>query len=220
MQKQTITKPTVILMYGYPGSGKSYFGRQFAEETSTAYICADQLRHEFFDEPTYSKDETEVVDHLTLYMLGTYLKSGLSVVYDCDNDRLPSRKLVYSVAKSNKAQPIVVWIQIDIESCFSRVVNRDLRKIDDKYAEKLDRTSFESKISKMQNVISSEDYIVLSGKHAYSTQKRALLKKLFENGLLDNDFALSNLAKPELVNLVPNPNPGRVDTNRRNINIY
>jgi predicted kinase len=220
MQKQVIVRPVVILTYGFPGSGKSYFGRQFADEVSIAYISSDYLRHEFFENPTYSNKENSIINHLTVYMLENFLKAGVSVIYDCANDKLNARKMVSTIAKANKAESIIVWLQIDVESCFSRIVNRDHRKIDDKYSEKLDRSSFDNRIVKMQNPGESENFVVMSGKHVFSTQKRALYKKMLENNLLDQSYALNNVAKPELINLVPNSMNGRVDNNRRNINIY
>ncbi|HEY5268523.1 MAG TPA: AAA family ATPase, partial [Candidatus Saccharimonadales bacterium] len=171
MNKQTITKPTIFLMYGYPGSGKSYFGRQFADDTMSAYINDDTLRHEFIENPTYKKQENDTIEHLSIYMLNNFLRPGVSVVYDCDNDLISDRKLISTIANQHKAQLIIVWLQIDVESSFNRVNNRDARKIDDKYAEKLDRTSFESKIAKMQNPSDRENYVVISGKHTFRAQK-------------------------------------------------
>jgi len=207
-------------MYGYPGSGKSYFGRQFADETKSAYVNDDTLRHEFIDNPTYNKSENNAVQHLSVYMLNNFLKSGISVVYDCSNRRTADRKLLYTIAENYKAQVMIIWIQIDIESSFNRVNNRDSRKIDDKYAEKLDRTSFNSVVGSMQNPSDKDDFVVISGKHVFSTQKHAVYKKLSERNLLNQDYLNSNLPKPELINLVPNLYSGRVDNKRRNINIY
>ncbi len=220
MNKQKITKPTIFIMYGFPGSGKSYFGRQFADDAAAAYINDGVLRFEFIDEPTYDSDENSTIEHLSTYMLNNFLKAGVSVVYDCDNDKISERKLLAAIAKEYKAEVIVVWLQIDIESSFNRVNNRDSRKIDDKFAQTLDRTSFESRIAKMQNPTEHEDFVVISGKHTFNTQKHAVYKKLLEKNLLDPDYASNKVPRPEMINLVPNIYNGRVDNTRRNINIY
>ncbi len=220
MNSQIITRPTIFIMYGYPGSGKSYFGRQFADETRSAYINDDTLRHEFIENPTHNKSENNAVQHLCIYMLNNFLRSGVSVVYDCRNSRASDRKLLSTIADNYKAQVIIVWLQIDIESSFNRVNNRDARKIDDKYAEKLDRTTFNGLVGRMQNPSEKDDYVVISGKHVFSTQKHAVYKKLSEKNLLSQDYLSNNLPKPELINLVPNLYSGRVDNKRRNINIH
>src|ERR1019366_2392580 len=103
MSKQIITKPTILVMYGYPGSGKSYFGRQFADDSSSAYINDDTLRFEFIENPTYDKDEDNTIEHLSIYMLNNFLKTGVSVVYDCNNDKIADRKLLAEIAKEHKA---------------------------------------------------------------------------------------------------------------------
>jgi hypothetical protein len=100
------------------------------------------------------------------------------------------------------------------------VNNRDARKIDDKYAEKLDRTTFETRIARMQKLVEKEDYVVISGKHTFLAQKHAVFKKLLEKNLLNKDYLSDSLPMPELINLVPNLYSGRVDNKRRNINIY
>jgi predicted kinase len=220
MNKQIIIKPTVFITYGYPGSGKSYFGRQFAEDSHLAYVNSDLLRHEFIDNPRYDKQEDDTIDHLSTFMLENFLKAGVSVVYDCNNSRIATRKMINAIVSRFRAETLIVWLQIDVEGSFDRVNNRDARKIDDKYAEPLDRTSFEDRVNKMQNPAEREDYVVVSGKHIYKGQKQAVYKKLLEKKLLNPEFANNNLPKPELVNLVSNLYGGRVDNKRRNINVY
>jgi hypothetical protein len=112
---------------------------------------------------------------------------------------------------------VLIWLQIDIESAFARVAKRDRRKVDDKYTVSLDRTSFEQIVNQMNNPQTSENYIVISGKHAYKTQQNMVLKRLFDMGLLNMVQADGTQAKPELTNRVPNPMAGRVDISRRNI---
>jgi len=220
MNKAMIVKPTVFMTYGYPGSGKTYFARQFAEDSMLAYVSSDLLRFEFIENPTYEKQEKDTIDHLSIFMLENFLRAGVSVVYNCDNSRLSTRKMINEMAKRFKAETLVVWPQIDIESSFDRVNNRDARRTDDKYAEPLDRTTFEDRVNKMQNPTDRENFVVISGKHSFKGQKQAVYKKLLEMKLLSPEFVSSNIPKPELVNLVSNLYGGRVDNKRRNINVY
>jgi predicted kinase len=220
MNKSMIIRPTVFITYGYPGSGKSYFARQFAEDSTLAFINSDLLRHEFIDNPSYDKQENDTIDHLSTFMLENFLKAGVSVVYDCNNSRISTRKMITAIADRFKAETLIVWPQIDIETSFDRVNHRDARRTDDKYAEPLDRTTFEDRVNKMQNPTEREDFVVISGKHSFQGQKQAVYKKLLEKKLLSPEFATNNIPKPELVNLVSNLYGGRVDNKRRNINVY
>jgi predicted kinase len=220
MHKQLLTKPVLIILYGFPGSGKTFFSRQFSEEINAANINGDLLRFEFFENPSYTRDEDDVVNHLSLFMVGQFLQTGVSVVYDANSMRQSQRRILKDIANRAKAETLIVWPQIYMESAFMRVVKRDRRKADDKYNRQLDRTSFEQVISGMQNPSVHEDYVVISGKHNFITHKNAVFKKLYEKGLVNTDTAESKMVKPELVNRIPNNLlGGRVDAARRNISI-
>jgi predicted kinase len=217
MSKLTLTKPTLILLYGFPGSGKTYFARQLCEIVNAAHVQGDRIRYELFEEPRYDKQENEVVSHLSQYMAEEFLAAGVSVVYDLNASRISERRALRDMARRAKATPVLIWLQIDDESAFTRVVKRDRRKSDDKYAMPLDRTTFDGIISRMQNPDHSEDYVVLSGKHTFHTQRSAIIKRLYDMGLLSAETASNKMVKPGLVNLIPNPMAGRVDNSRRNI---
>ncbi len=215
--KLELTQPTLFLLYGFPGSGKTYFARQICEELQAAHVQADRIRFELFEEPRFDKQEDDIVNNLMMYMAEEFLNAGISVVYDMNAARVGQRRILRELARKSKAQPIVIWFQMDIESAFTRIVKRDRRKTDDKYAIMLDRTTFEDLVSKMQNPTPTEDYIVVSGKHTFHTQRSAIIKKLYDMGLLNAQQTTSGIAKPALVNLIPNPLAGRVDPSRRNI---
>ena len=153
------------------------------------------------------------------YMTGEFLSAGLSVIYDVNAMRAGHRRLLRDMARKHHAEPILVWLQIDVESAFARLGTRDRRRMDDKFAAPTDRATFERVAGAMQNP-QNEDYIVVSGKHTFDTQLSAFVKRLRELGLVPSVQAVtSKVAKPGLVNLIPNPAAGRVDLSRRNIMI-
>lgn len=217
MSKLPLNKPTLILLYGFPGAGKSFFARQLCEDIQAAHVQGERIRYELFEEPRYDKQENDVVNHLMEYMAEEFLNAGISVVYDINAARVGQRRLLRELARKAKAPSILIWLQIDVESAFTRAVKRDRRKADDKYAMALDRTTFDSQAGQMQNPEPTEDFFVISGKHTYHTQRSAVIKKLYDTGLITPDGASSKVVKPGLVNLIPNPMGGRVDQSRRNI---
>jgi predicted kinase len=203
------------MLYGFPGAGKTFFARQLSEGLGAAHIQGDRIRSELFSKPTYDKRETELVASLMDYMAEEFLKAKVSVIYDMNAARFAKRRALRDIARRLHVSPLLVWMQIDIESSFTRIAKRDKRHIDDKYASSLDRTTFEAIINQMQNPNRDEDYLVISGKHTFSTQQNAIIKKMHNMGLISSDEAVSRVVKPELVNLVPNAAGGRVDMNRR-----
>ncbi len=219
MAKLQLSQPTLFLLFGFPGSGKTYFARQLCEELQAAHVQGDRIRYELFDHPRYDRQENEIITHLMAYMTEEFLQAGISVVYDINAMRSRQRRDLREMARRNKAHTVLVWFQIDIESSFDRVQKRDRRKIDDKFSMPLDRTTFEANIGGMQNPSPAEDYMVISGKRTFHTQRSAVIKKLYDMGLLQSEQTTAGIAKPNLVNLIPNSSGGRVDPSRRNIMI-
>jgi predicted kinase len=219
MNKISTTKPLLIMLYGFPGAGKSHFAKQLAESLQVAHVHADRIRHELFEKPRHDKAENEVITHLMGYMTEEFLAAGVSVIYDTNVMRKSQRKALRELARKAKAGFLLVWLQIDAESAFQRTQKRDRRKVEDKYAMPLTRADFEKATALMQNP-SDEDYVVISGKHTFHTQKNSVVKRLYEMGVIHSEEITSKVVKPELVNLIPNPLGGRVDVSRRNIRIH
>lgn len=206
------------MLYGYPGSGKTHLAHELSQTLQAAHVHADRIRGELFTEPRYDKEENDIVDHLMLYMAEEFLQAGVSVIFDTSVDKMAQRRALRNMIRHTKAHVLMVWLQIDAESAYQRLGKRDRRKSDDKYARDYDRDRFDSVLANMQNP-KEEDYIVISGKHTFNTQRSAIFKKLYELGLISTGTTTSNVVKPELVNLVPSPLAGRVDQTRRNITI-
>lgn len=217
MSKVVPTKPLLIMLYGFPGSGKTYFARQLTEHLQAAHVQADRIRYELFDKPRYDKQENDVITQLMDYMTQEFLSAGISVVYDTNAMRQSQRHALRDLARKSKAQPFLIWLQIDTDSALARISKRDRRRSDDKYAAPLDRNMFGNVVGYMQNPSLTEDYVVISGKHVFNTQFGAVVKRLHELNLIAASDVVARIVKPELVNLIPNPAAGRVDMSRRNI---
>jgi predicted kinase len=216
MSKVTPNTPLLILLYGFPGAGKTAFARQLCDHLQAAHVQDGRIRTELFEQPRHDREENQVISHLMDYMTGEFLSAGISVIYDTNAMRVSQRRALRELARKSHAQPLLIWLQIDTESAFLRANKRDRRKADDKYNPPLDQATFERLASGMQNP-QNEDYIVISGKHTFQTQLSAFMKRLRELGHVTTNDATPKLIKPGLVNLVPNPAAGRVDMSRRNI---
>jgi len=220
MVKILPTKPLLVMLYGFPGAGKTFFARQLCEQLVAVHVHGDRMRAELFEKPTHSKEENHIVSSLMNYMTGEFLAAGVSVVYDTNAMRTTQRRALRNMAQKAGAETVLVWLQVDPESALARASRRDHRKADDKYARSLDRATFDSLSRGMQNPEGTEHYQVISGKHVFTTQRSAILRHLMERKLINLDAQSSHqIGKPGLVNLVPSPAAGRVDLSRRNISI-
>src|SRR3989344_8589784 len=128
MNKVTPAKPLCIILYGFPGAGKTHFARQLSEVIQAAHVNGDRLRYELFENPRYDKREDEIIEHLMAYMADEFLSAGMSIIYDVNATRVGQRRLLRDMARKASAEPVLVWMQIDPESAFMRVTKRDRRK--------------------------------------------------------------------------------------------
>jgi predicted kinase len=218
MSKIVLAKPTLICLYGYPGSGKTYVARSLSDAIQLAQVSSDRIRNELFQNPRYDAQENAIITHLMDYMSEEFLSAGVSMVYDTNALRIAQRRRLRELAQKHRAAYLLIWLQIDIDTAFARTQERDRRTADDKYSEPQTKSTFDRQVSGMQNP-EGEDYLVISGKHTFATQKNSIINRLYQMGLIGANTVQHSVAKPELVNLVPNPHAGRVDLSRRNITI-
>lgn len=220
-QKISTNKPLLILLYGFPGGGKTYFARQLSENLKTAHVHGDRIRFELFDQPQYDRQENSIINQLMQYMTEEFLSAGINVIYDANAMRKSQRAALREMARKKGAKTVVVWFQLDADTAFERTQKRDRRKADDRFAAEYTHDLFRRYISHMQHPEATEDYVVVSGRHTYPSQQTSFFKKLMQLGYIDTQSAHDKVVKPGLVNLVPRPNinAGRVDMSRRNINI-
>lgn len=213
------SKPFLVFLYGYPGSGKSLFGKQLADEIErTVYLSADKIQHDPSEDLKNQSGYSQTLfNAVQKYMAQEYLKSGISVVLDTPAMKKSERRMLKNIAVTNKCPSILIWLQIDPESAFARLKKRDRRKSEDKYAVSYTAEQFQAVLSNCQNP-ENEDYTVISGKHNYKSQRVTVLKKLYDMGVIKLDQSIQNIAKPELVNLIPKLQ-SRGQFLRRNISI-
>lgn len=217
--KLSTTEPLLILLYGFPGSGKTHFARQITDNIQAAHVHGDKIRNELFEEPRFDKQENSIVNQLMDYMTEEFLSAGMTVIYDVNAARGAQRRSLREMARKKGARTVIIWFQMDPDTAYARIQKRDRRKSDDKYARSYNADMFRRYIGHMQQP-RNEDYVVVSGKHTYPSQQSAFLKKLMEDNLIDTVQASKKVPKPGLINLVPRPSAqGRVDLSRRNINI-
>lgn len=216
-QKLRLQKPILIMLYGFPGAGKTHFSHNLTDDLEVAHLHGDRIRHELFEEPRYDAQEDAIVKQLMQYMAEEFLNAGVSVIFDANAMRRSQRHEIRELARKKKAKTILVWFQMDPDTAYQRLSNRDRRTSDDKYAIDYTAETFKQVARKMQHPATTEDYVVVSGKHTYNSQRSVFFHKLVELGYADRLRASSKVAKPGMINLVPSR--GRVDMARRNINI-
>lgn len=83
----------VIIVFGLPGSGKSYFASRLAKSMHAVYLNSDRIRKEMFEQRTYSPREKKAVYGQMLLGLRKALKQRKNVVLDATFHKTVTREL-------------------------------------------------------------------------------------------------------------------------------
>src|SRR5690554_3704424 len=108
--KITVNKPFVVFLYGFPGSGKTFFARQLAEAVGAAHWQQDRISHEMLGENAAGAEKAS--RNTMNYMMREFLRAGVPVIYDADVHRRAERRILRDSVRKAKATPVLVWLQI------------------------------------------------------------------------------------------------------------
>lgn len=195
MRQLQLSPPLLIITMGLPGSGKSFFARQFADLYSLPRISEDRLRYELFEKPLFNTDESEIINRVGSYMLEQTMKTGRPVVYEGAFLSAAERKAAVELARANGYRTLVVWLQTDLETSAQRAATRDRRNPDSKYAFAINKMTFEAIKNKLQKPHEREVLVVVSGKHAFKSQCLTVLRKIaavYSDSASKGDFGVGS----------------------------
>ena len=103
-------KPTLHLLMGLPGSGKTTLGKILEEITGATYLSSDDYRLMLFKKPCFSQEEHDMLyatlDHNVLHLL----EAGHDVVYDANLNRRHHRQEKYDLAEKYDAEVKLWWV--------------------------------------------------------------------------------------------------------------
>jgi len=89
----------VIIVFGLPGSGKSYLASRLAEVVHAEYVNSDHLRKEIFQKRSYSDREKAFVYDAMLKKMKEAITQNKSVVLDATFYKDETRKLFIQETK-------------------------------------------------------------------------------------------------------------------------
>lgn len=82
----------IIIVFGLPGSGKSYFALRLAQLLSASYINSDQLRKKMVEKRTYEPEEKDWIYHLMLSIAWEACQNKTSLIIDATFSRQHHRQ--------------------------------------------------------------------------------------------------------------------------------
>ena len=189
------TQPLFILVVGVPGSGRSFFARQFADSYKFFYVDTGRYESSLLSLSDSNSDIVPVAAQITEAVLDQAVRSFKHIILEGPYYSVKEREEVLSLAQKAGFGTLIVWVQTDLETAEYRALNKDRRRIDDKYSLSLSELEFKTAVKAFQNPNpSKENVVVVSGKHDFKSQGVIVLKKIagmYVNGATNSQEAVS-----------------------------
>ena len=100
--------PSLVLVSGLPGSGKSHFSRELCARYPLAHLNSDSLRRALFPRPTHGAEESARLFAAVHALLEQLLSRGVSAVLDATSLKEEHRRPLYDIAERAGAGLIIV----------------------------------------------------------------------------------------------------------------
>lgn len=173
-------RPILLVMFGYPGSGKTYFSERLAKHEGFVHLNADRTRLMIFTEPKYTLEEHRVVFRFMDYLAKEFLQHGVSVIYDANFNFRKSRRGMEKLASKVGATYRLVCIKTEEEKALKRLGKR--AKVKDAKKKEIyrpiDQKVFMQLKSQMEMPMKSEKVIAIDGHSTFSEQLKSFHKQL------------------------------------------
>lgn len=163
MEGKKIHSPTgqrAILVFGAPCSGKTTFGKQFAEQFNATFYDLDTL-----------KEEHNLSRQFLLLLVSEIAKTHSTLVLEGCNDTEKDRRELIEILQAAGYKPTLIWIQTDVSTIRMRLKNK-LKSVEKA------RIAYDTRIKALEAPSDAEAPIVLSGKHTYQSQLKQVLTQL------------------------------------------
>lgn len=159
-----MSKPTLYLMLGYPGAGKTTVSEFIAELTDAVHINSDQFRLNMFKKPLKITDAQhdkmyDMLDYMTLEIL----KSGKSVIYDANLNRYIHRQDKYDIANEAEADTKLIWVKTDIETARRRATENAGQHPDHRPFGNMKKSIFDRLVKQIELPKKNEEPIIIPG---------------------------------------------------------
>ena len=121
---EPVAEPTLIIISGLPGTGKSYLSKRLAERVPFLVLESDALRKTLFSLPSYSFRESTQLFRTIHRLLRELLNKGIPLILDATNLSERFREQLYSIADCLNVRLILVRVEAPPEVVYQRLEDR------------------------------------------------------------------------------------------------
>jgi len=166
--------PTLYLLVGYPGSGKTTVSQIICGASDTEHLWADEERQAMFETPSHSTQESAELYRYLNNRTRQLLLQGRSVLFDTNFNFRKDRDHLRTIAHEAGADTKLIWLTTDRDLAKHRAVNDSHGKPTRLYGN-MDSDTFDRIASHLEPPADDEQPIQFVGENL---QKTAVLKAL------------------------------------------
>lgn len=166
MKSLSLSQPHLLIVVGIPGSGKSLFAERFAATFHAPYVHYDAILE-------LSNQNGTVGGRYTVHLLQELFKTRQTVVFDGPAESRAQRQELQDIAADAGYRPLFIWVQTDEATSKARFL-----KAGKQARRRVSPAMFDSLLREFDLPTAKESPVVISGKHTYATQAKAVLKHL------------------------------------------
>ena len=121
----------IIIVFGLPGSGKSYFASRLAKELKTKYVSSDVIRKQLFNIIKYSEQQKMKVYEVVMKEMKEAIQQGEDIVIDATFYKVSIRNKFKEFAEVFKEKILFIEVWADQKIILERLqVRREYRDAD------------------------------------------------------------------------------------------
>lgn len=160
MKSLELSTPHLIVVVGLPGTGKTYFAKQFAEMFQAPYVDYSYYQQLVGNEHTGDVVATEIISQLVI--------TKQTIVVEGRGETKQDRALLANMATQKGYEVLYVWVQTEPMTAKQRAL-----KING-----ISEQDFAYRSQTFTPLDRIEPQQVISGKHTFASQAKMVLKKL------------------------------------------
>ena len=123
-------RPALVMLMGFPGTGKSHCARLLAARLGAAHVATDELRSRLFIAASYADEENRAVFTIAEALVDELLAEGHAVVLDATNLLARYRAPMEGVAGRRGVTLLHVLVVADDAEARARLAGRALARAD------------------------------------------------------------------------------------------
>lgn len=162
MKSLKLQKPHLLVVVGLPGSGKSFFAKQFSTTFGMPYVDYAHYQQLTGSEDLGDVVATELVQHLAV--------TGQSILIEGRGESKLDRSVLAKLAHSVGYKLLFVWVQTEPQTTYKRAVATK----DGGYSQ----SEYDARIKAFALLDRTDPFVVISGKHTFVSQARMVLKRI------------------------------------------